>query len=432
MEGSHTRRYCLLCMGFSLMGSGDCFARQSEPEPGVRIRIATFEIGDVRTADLLKADEPRLRGIAEILQRLRPNIVLLSGISFDSSGGPDVKDGDPTGRNALRLIEKYLAVPQREGLSPLRYAAFFEPVNAGAPSGRDLNHDGVVVTKYAAPPGRAPDGSNLPWSAAADAYAGDCWGRGAFPGQCGMVLLVDERLQILVPKVRTFRLFPWDYMAGAQGPWEFPSASGEEPVKPTPKPDSREADRSVIRLSSTSHWDVPVELPNKAVLHILCSHPVERRGANSPESRRNHDEIRFWADYVEELSYFVDDKNSPGGLPGDAPFLILGSLGCPPDTDDGPDPIGTTLLGARRVNGAVVPRDPALEPPLDSATSLAGQRLDYVLPSRDLGIAAAGIWRLPPESSVTGFPAAHFPVWMEVVVPSPTPAPAPERDHTPE
>lgn len=422
MEGPlRIRIHASLC-GLSLL-SPLAAARQENADAAVRIRIATFDVGDVRTADLLKPDEPRLRGIAEILQRLRPNIVLLSGIAYDSPGGPDVKDGEPPGQNARRLVEKYLAVPQREGLKPLNYSAFFESVNRGTASGRDLNRDGQVVSKYPAPPGRAPDGSDLPWSAGVEAYAGDCWGYGAFPGQSGMVLLVDERLRIAAGNARTFRLFPWDYMAGAQGPWTGASAPSESPTESQRQAKAGEADRSVFRLSSTSHWDVPVELPNKAVVHLLCSHPAEPRGAKSPETNRNHDEIRFWADYVEELSYFVDDKNTPGGLPGDAPFIILGNLGSPPDVEDGPDPIGTTLLGARRVNGAIVPRSTGLEAPLDSATTVSGQRLDYVLPSRDLGIAAAGVWRLPPEGSLVGFPAAHFPVWMEIVVPARVPPP---------
>ena len=117
MEGPlRIRIHASLC-GLSLL-SPLAAARQENADAAVRIRIATFDVGDVRTADLLKPDEPRLRGIAEILQRLRPNIVLLSGIAYDSPGGPDVKDGEPPGQNARRLVEKYLAVPQREGLKP--------------------------------------------------------------------------------------------------------------------------------------------------------------------------------------------------------------------------------------------------------------------------------------------------------------------------
>ncbi len=54
-----------------------------------------------------------------------------------------------------------------------------------------------------------------------------------------------------------------------------------------------------FRLSSKSHWDVPIEIGKKTV-HFLVSHPTPPV-FDGPEDRngtRNHDEIRFWADYV--------------------------------------------------------------------------------------------------------------------------------------
>ena len=55
----------------------------------------------------------------------------------------------------------------------------------------------------------------------------------------------------------------------------------------------------VFRLSSKSHWDVPIQVGGKTV-HFLVSHPTPPV-FDGPEDRngtRNHDEIRFWADYV--------------------------------------------------------------------------------------------------------------------------------------
>ena len=54
-----------------------------------------------------------------------------------------------------------------------------------------------------------------------------------------------------------------------------------------------------FRLSSKSHWDVPIKV-NGEIVHVLAAHPTPPV-FDGPEDRnglRNHDEIRFWDDYV--------------------------------------------------------------------------------------------------------------------------------------
>lgn len=401
---------CLVILALACSRAPAVLAQEAAPIPQpVVIRVCTFAIGDVRTADLRRKDDKRVRSIAEVLQRLRPNVVLLTGMTYDTPGGPDFKEGESAGQNAARFIENYLNEPQADGLRPMAYKAFMAPVNAGVPSGKDLNNDGRVVDTYPAPPGRMPDGTDLPWSGDAHAYSADCWGEGAFPGQGGMALLVDSRLRILTSEIRTFRTFPWEYMPGNQMA-AVREAPGTQPIPKAPP---------VLRLASVAHWDVPVELPNGQIVHLLCSAPA-RRGPDdaSLATRRNHDEIRFWADYVEEQGYCVDDANRGGGLEAGLPFVILGNLEAPPEIKSGLDPIATVLLGARRVNGVIVPTADG-----SPATTVTGERLDYVLPSKDLGIAAAGVFRQPPESSPLGFPSTHFPVWMELQVDPKAPEP---------
>jgi hypothetical protein len=60
----------------------------------------------------------------------------------------------------------------------------------------------------------------------------------------------------------------------------------------------------VLRLSSKSHWDVPIDIPlgdgvTKRV-HMLLHHPTPPAfdGEEGRNLRRNHDEIRLFADYV--------------------------------------------------------------------------------------------------------------------------------------
>ncbi|MGV2338699.1 MAG UNVERIFIED_CONTAM: endonuclease/exonuclease/phosphatase family protein [Planctomycetaceae bacterium] len=89
----------------------------------------------------------------------------------------------------------------------------------------------------------------------------------------------------------------------------------------------------MFRLSSKSHWDVPVEIGNH-VLHVLASHPTPPAfdGAEDRNGRRNHDEIRLWHDYLtpEASSWIQDDSGKSGGLPADASFVILGDLNADP------------------------------------------------------------------------------------------------------
>ena len=56
---------------------------------------------------------------------------------------------------------------------------------------------------------------------------------------------------------------------------------------------------AVLPLSSKSHWDVPVRI-GSTTLHLLASHPTPPAfdGPEDRNGRRNHDEIRFWSDYL--------------------------------------------------------------------------------------------------------------------------------------
>jgi endonuclease/exonuclease/phosphatase family metal-dependent hydrolase len=387
-------------------------ALAAQPPDGTTLRVATFNLHDVRTADINTPNQPRLRRLAEVIQRVRPNIILLNEIAYDVPGAPDVPEDAPGGENARNFANRFLAIAQATDTQPLHYKVFMAPVNSGMPSGFDFDHDGKVTTIYPLPPRPGADGSPPPIANEGRTYAADCWGFGTFPGQYGMALLVDDRLDILADQVRTFRLLPWDDMPG-----------GFIPKAPDGKGDwFNDEQKKVARLSSRSHWDVPVRLPGGAVVHFLCSHAAAPApdGPEKFNARRNHDEIRFWADYVENAGYLVDDKNHPGGLDATASFVILGDLNADPTKGTSfKDPLRTALLSARRINGSIVPKAdlpwPALGP---SDTAADGLRLDYVLPSRDLPIAAAGIWRAAPAGS-DGFPSDHFPVWMEVVVPMP-------------
>ncbi|MBL8965309.1 MAG: endonuclease/exonuclease/phosphatase family protein, partial [Phycisphaerae bacterium] len=148
---------------------------------------------------------------------------------------------------------------------------------------------------------------------------------------------------------RTFRKLPWAYMDGAA-----------LPTDPEGKPWYSQEEAKYFRLSSKSHWDVPVELPSGAVVHFLCSHPTPPAfdGPEHRNKKRNHDEIRFWADYVNDTGgYIVDDEGVGGGLPRAASFVVLGDLNADPERGDSfRNPILNQLGAVKRLNLAFVPR----------------------------------------------------------------------------
>lgn len=371
----------------------------------VALRVATFNMEDVRTEALRRTDDPRLRALAEVIQRLRPNVLLLNEIAYDLPGGPGVPDDAEPGRNAQRFVEHYLARPQAPGLRPLEYNAFMAPSNTGMASGFDLDRSGEAVTEY-------PDPPPSHQTEAGRAYGNDCWGFGTFPGQYAMALLVDPRLPIEHEQVRTFRLLPWDYMPGAFLP--------RDPE--TREPWYDEEVLALFRLSSKSHWDVPVRLPNGTVVHLLCSHPTPPAfdGPEMRNKRRNHDEIRFWIDYLDNEPWIVDDDNRPGGLPAGRTFIILGDLNADPEAGSTfKNPMRNLILSDRRINARHTPAADAAVEGLDpSDTASFGLRVDYVLPSAGVEVLRTGVYRIPP-AGWEGFPSDHFPVWADLRFPPP-------------
>ena len=116
-----------------------------------------------------------------------------------------------------------------------------------------------------------------------------------------------------------------------------------------------EPSSAVFRLSSKSHWDVPIDVDGRTV-HFLVSHPTPPV-FDGPEDRngtRNSDEIRFWADYVTpgtQARYIYDDEGRRGGLEPGALFVIAGDQNSDPlDGDSMPGRRSQQLLEHPRVN----------------------------------------------------------------------------------
>ncbi|HKL89184.1 MAG TPA: endonuclease/exonuclease/phosphatase family protein [Salinibacter sp.] len=373
----------------------------------------TYNIEDVRTRDLKRTDHPRLRRAAARIQALSPDILLINELTYDQPGAPGYTPGDPVGSNARRFVENYLSVPQADTLTGRSYQTVMLPVNTGQPSGYDLNNDGRVVTTVPTVPSSPDDGSVAEQTAAGRAYGGDAWGFGTFPGQYGMAVFVDDDLTVLRDSIRTFRHFRWAAMPHAAEPLD--STSGEPWFTPE--------EWRHVRLSSKSHWDVPVRLPDGAVVHVLASHPTPPAfdGPARRNERRNHDEIRFWVDYLDGAAYIEDDSSREGGLHENAAFVVMGDLNADPDDSGRFREAIRDLVGHDRVNDVVPTAAPTAQSGFSSLdpddTARWGKRVDYVLPSITLTVDTSGVWR-PDSSDVSGLPVSdHFPVWMDVRVP---------------
>src|SRR5262249_22112049 len=132
------------------------------------------------------------------------------------------------------------------------------------------------------------------------------------------------------------------------------------PEKPDGSPWYTPGALAVLRLSSKGHWDVPIRVGGK-VVHVLASHPAPP-AFDGPEGRnrkRNHDEIRLWADHLtggDRAAYLR--RSLPEGAPADPPetFVILGDLNADPVDGGGVPGAIDQLLKHPKVNASDPPR----------------------------------------------------------------------------
>lgn len=357
------------------------------------LRVATWNAEDIRAADLADPNQPRLAAAGQTIRALRPDILLLNEIAFD-----------PAGQNASRFADQYLTLQTGGTAWPM--SAWMPPVNTGEPSGHDLDRSGGAITVHPEPEAAGSDGTPPRQTLEQRAYGNDAWGFGTFSGQYGMALLVRPGLEILEDQVRTFRLFLWSDMPGAQPPslpdgtpWYTPEAWAE------------------FRLASKTMAAVPVRLPSGEVLYCLISHPTPP-AFDGPEGRnkhRNRDEIRLLRAYLDNEPWLIDDAGVAGGLPAGAHVVVLGDLNADPvDGNSVGDPIGS-LLGSPVLGPDPCPVSDSVIEGLDATdTARFRLRVDYVLPGRTLEVSGSGIDRTATASD-------HFPVWVDLVVPDRNP-----------
>ncbi len=379
----------LLFLSLTIIGWTQIFG-QGEADP---IRFATYNASLNRSSagqlvsDLSDANNSQAKRVAEIIQRVNPDVLLINEFDF-------VEDNV-----AVDLFRSnYLEMSQADGVSTITFPySFVAESNTGISSGFDFDNNGTAVS--------TPGSNN---------YGNDSFGFGFFPGQFGLVLY--SKYPILTDEIRTFQTFLWKDMPDAL----LPDDSG------TPEAGDfySTEELAVFRLSSKSHWDVPVEIDGQ-VVHVLVSHPTPPvfDGSEDRNGRRNHDEIRLWADYVTPGAgdYIYDDKGVTGGLGEDKSFVIMGDQNADPfDGDSTGNPI-LLFLDNSNIDTSVTPTsvggpeaaqsqggananhqgDPAFDTADFSDGSTGNLRADYVLPSIfGVSIVEAGVfWPLSGDDT---------------------------------
>jgi 3-phytase len=405
-----------LVAGLSALATVPAAAIRADAADRPTVRFATFNASLNRgapgalVADLSTPGNVQAQTIAEIVQRTRPDVLLINEFDFVEGGV------------AAQLFQQnYLSVGHN-GAAPIEYGyRFVAPSNTGIASGFDLNNNGQIVITPGAP-----------------GYGDDALGFGAFPGQFGMA--VYSRYPIDYDSIRTFQHFLWRDMPGALLP--------DDPATPAPADWYSPAELDIFPLSSKSHWDIPIRIGNHAV-HFLVSHPTPPvfDGPEDRNGRRNFDEIRLWADYVRpgHGNYIYDDQGRFGGLTPGAQFVIAGDQNSDPFDGDSVPGAAQQLLDNPRINASFTPSsegaveaallqgganlthrgDPAFDT-ADFADSAPGNlRADYVLPSKQIRVSDGAVfWPVlaDPLSRLTGvfpFPSSdHRLVWIDVSLPS--------------
>lgn len=361
------------------------------------LRIATFNVSMDATnhtpkgeqiksdalANALKANHQQIKNIAEIIQRVRPDIILLNEFDYI-----------PKEQGIEYFKKHYLNVSQNnQQVIDFPYS-FIAPVNTGLATHFDLDNDGKSTGIMA-----------------------DAQGFGFFEGHYGMAVL--SKYPIDFDKVRTLQKFKYKDMPNAQMPTD--PKTGENWYNKN--------EWQALRLSSKSFWDLPVKVNNKTV-HVLASHPTPPvfDGDEDRNGKRNHDEVRLIADYVSNKAYIYDDKGQKGGLKADSRFVILGDLNASPEGDKARTNTTDQILKNALINASFVPQSAGAKEQYDTNeaqnyTANWQARVDYVLPSNyGLKIKNGGVfwptkssneYRLIKDRNAS---SDHRLVWLDLIV----------------
>ncbi|NLS14414.1 endonuclease/exonuclease/phosphatase family protein [Vibrio sp. SM6] len=334
----------------------------------------------------------QIRNIAAIIQKNRPDVLLLTEFNNDGTGSDYA---------ALQGFQKnYLSVPQ--SLNSVDGGDLLEPIhypfvqnyatNTGLHSEMDLNNDGKIEPSN-------PD---------------DAMGFGFYHGHYAFALM--SKYEIDTANTRTFQHFKRKDLPGAVNP-EINVCDGSKEI-----PEGMacgdtwfSADEwNVIPMSSKNHVDAPIIIPNKdgnKVIHALLAHPTPMgfNTVSDNNKHRNSDENRFWHEYIKGGETIYDDAGTQGGFTGES-FVIMGDLNADAEFGDATDARFDgvyELMNDSRVHqavahvgheftpestGAVAENNDKGHPYPEARTAVFGSRVDYAVPSADLEVLNTGVY----------------------------------------
>lgn len=395
MNALITNAACLILVTLS----PQTLAQHSEPDPSKAVvRVATFNVSFNRpksgklAKDLANNDQQAVK-VSRIIRTIQPDILLLNEFDFDAAHlSLKIFQGDYLQSD---ILDPSLA----KAVYPFSYT---NVVNTGVASGMDIDGNGKI------------------------GGGGDSFGFGQFPGQYGMVVL--SKYPIMTKEVRTFQNLLWH---------KIPN-----PATPIFKDGQSWYSESVwkaMRISSKSHWDIPINVNGK-VIHLLASHPTPPAfdGPEDRNGKRNHDEIKLWAEYLtnKNTDWLTDDSGNAGGLEQSETFVIVGDLNADPADGGSNNRAIQQLLGHPRVNSQFTPGSVGAvrassnqkkanlnhtgNPEFDTADFsdrvVGNLRADYVLPSTQLEVnAGAVVWPVAGHPLFDDIDCTdHRMVWLDL------------------
>ncbi len=390
-------RYLLAVSFLILVGSV-----QAQQESST-VRIALFNIWELSTKKIMQVDESgkgldkQLQAAAQIIQQIKPDILIINELDHDYRS---LDQG--LNQNALRFQNAYLS---REDAGVAFPHIFVAPCNTGIPTGLDLNKDGVVSGEH---------------NVGGRDYGTDCYGFGTYPGQYAMGLY--SIYPIDTAKVRTFQKFLWKDLPEHHMP---PGFYDNEAT-------------NIFRLSSKSHWDIPILIDGKRI-HLFLSHPTPPAfdGEEDRNGRRNFDEIKFWVLYLADDPELYDDNNISGGFKGENSFLIAGDLNASRRSDSRFDGVVAIeqLLNHPKIKdtgewlvskGGWEGRKKGPPDYWELNTVKFGKdfrmQIDYLLPGKDIQIIDGGVYwpagyEDPDGHHLAEIASDHRLVWLDIVLP---------------
>ncbi|MCH8566543.1 endonuclease/exonuclease/phosphatase family protein [Nesterenkonia sp. LB17] len=325
------------------------------------IRVATLhaQIRGASSAEVLEelhgGMHPQARVLAETVQVNAPDVLVLTGLSYDEHQ-----------QIATTVNDEYLSRGQN-GQTGIKYShVYTAPTNSGIDSGADLDGDGRI------------------------GGPADALGYGRYAGERGMA--VFSTYPIAEDEVRTFQEFLWQDM----------------PENSMPADEFSDLEKSVLPLPSTSLWDIPVEVPGEADhVHVVATDLNSPPGPTTPDVARSEDQRRMVAEFVSGASWYLyDDEGAYGGLESGTPFVVAGSLADAQELQTWPNrqvPELASLLndatiqdpGPEAITDEPLPqrRDAAADP--QATHGLTGGdavRSSYVLPAAALDVDSSGVF----------------------------------------